>query len=608
MKKKGIVFVMVFMMLFLTSCKNGETEISGSTPTELHIVYSSYSGIPEDLEIVQDALNKILIEKINCTVNLEVYPSSNYDTQINLLLSGGDGIDLMTSGLNTRYHQIVSKKLVLPIDDLLEKYGKGIMDAVGDSLEAGRINGILYGVTGVPLTAAADTGFAVKNKILNELDINLQEVKTIEDVEIVLKKIKEKYPDMTPLIPSSSGRAYDDLSNYMWRYDEMESIEDGCIVDYETMTVSNLYESETFKKTVELLYRWNKEGLIMPNASTNSDTRGALLDGNQGVAYLTTSYSPTLSAKENLQLDVDIVELNQNKILGTSSFTNTQWMIPVKSKHPEEAMKFLNLLYTDEEVGNMLQYGIEGVHYVKTDKENVITYPEGQDVVNSRYYVKTPGITDININCYAIEPLPGDIYQKYQEFKNEFKQSPLLGFMADVSECKTETAAIANAFIAGQVDAAAVWEPSLSMAQQETGGNILATSGDKEFEGLIPAILAVNGDSLKTKREEMKSVMKAWYSARDAYDKDPEKFAEAVAGGAEVTAEEFLELMKGCDVRTMEDNAEAFAAGDTYVSLPYCANMLAGFLQYNGLIDSMPDNFNDLFDSSLFEEVYEEMK
>ena len=151
--------------------------------------------------------------------------------------------------------------------------------------------------------------------------------------------------------------------------------------------------------------------------------------------------------------------------------------------------------------------------------------------------------------------------------------------------------------------------PNLSQFfKEKTGGNILATSGDKEFEGLIPAILAVNGDSLKTKREEMKSVMKAWYSARDAYDIDPEKFAEAVAGGAEVTAEEFLELMKGCDVRTMEDNAEAFAAGDTYVSLPYCAKMLAGFLQYNGLIDSMPDNFNDLFDSSLFEEVYEEMK
>lgn len=29
-----------------------------------------------------------------------------------------------------------------------------------------------------------------------------------------------------------------------------------------------------------------------------------------------------------------------------------------------------------------------------------------------------------------------------------------------------------NAFISGQVDAAAIWEPSLSMAQKETGGNI----------------------------------------------------------------------------------------------------------------------------------------
>lgn len=457
--KKRIAAIVILSMLLLTSCKNRETEEAGSEPTELHMVYSSYSGIPEDLEMVQDALNEILIKKINCKVNLEVYPSSNYDTQINLLLSGGDSIDLMTSGLNTRYHQIVSKKLVLPIDDLLEQYGQGIIEAVGDSLEASRINGILYGVTGVPLNAAADSGFAVKSEILKELSINLQNVKTIDDVESVLRKIKENYPDITPLVPSSSGRAYDDLINYMWRHAEMESIEDGCVVDYETMTVSNMYESEVFKETVETLYRWNQEGLVMPNASTNADSRAALLNGNQGVAYLTTSYCPTLSVKENIQLGVEIVELTQNKILGTSVFTNTQWMIPVKSEHPVEAMQFLNLLYTDKEVGNMLQYGIEGVHYIKTDEENVISYPEGQDVTNSKYYVKTPGITDINTSCYAIEPLPGDVYKQYEEFKNGFKPSPLLGFMGDVSECKTEIAAIANVisqyhfnFMAGDYD------------------------------------------------------------------------------------------------------------------------------------------------------------
>lgn len=178
----------------------------------------------------------------------------------------------------------------------------------------------------------------------------------------------------------------------------------------------------------------------------------------------------------------------------------------------------------------------------------------------------------------------------------------------DVNLINMSTGDAANAFISGSLDAAAVWEPSLSMAQKETGGNILATSGDKEYEGLIPAVLAVNGDSLKTKRNEMKSVMKAWYNARDAYENNFDEFAKAVSAHAEVTPDEFQTLMDGCDVRTMEENVEAFKDGDSYVNLENCAEMLGGFLKDNGLISEAPDNYSDLFDSSLFEEVYEELK
>lgn len=178
----------------------------------------------------------------------------------------------------------------------------------------------------------------------------------------------------------------------------------------------------------------------------------------------------------------------------------------------------------------------------------------------------------------------------------------------DVNLVNMSTGDAANAFISGSVDAAAVWEPSLSMAQKETGGNILATSADKEYEGLIPAILAVNEKSLETKRDEMKLVMKAWYCAQDAYETKFDEFAKAVSNHAEVTPEEFKTLMDGCDVRTMEENVEAFQEGDTYVSLTNCAEMLSGFLYDNGLIEELPENYEDLFDSSLFEEVYSEMK
>lgn len=178
----------------------------------------------------------------------------------------------------------------------------------------------------------------------------------------------------------------------------------------------------------------------------------------------------------------------------------------------------------------------------------------------------------------------------------------------DVNLVNMSTGDAANAFISGSVDAAAIWEPSLSMAQKETGGTILATSKDAEYEGLIPAVLAVNGEALKSKRDEMKLVMKAWFNARDAYENKFDEFAKAVSNHAEVTPEEFKELMNGCDVRTMEENVEAFKEGDNYVCLTYCAQMLGGFLSDNQLIEKQPDSYDSLFDGTLFEEVYDEMK
>ena len=178
----------------------------------------------------------------------------------------------------------------------------------------------------------------------------------------------------------------------------------------------------------------------------------------------------------------------------------------------------------------------------------------------------------------------------------------------DVNLVNMSTGDAANAFISGSLDAAAIWEPSLSMAKQQTGGNILTTSGDKEFEGLIPAVLAVNGNSLNTKRDDMKAVMRAWFNARDAYENKTDEFAKAVSEVADVKPDEFMQLMKGCDVRTMDQNVEAFKDGNTYVSLKYCADMLGGFLKDNGLVDNVPDNYDSLFDDSLFDEVYNEMK
>ena len=45
----------------------------------------------------------------------------------------------------------------------------------------------------------------------------------------------------------------------------------------------------------------------------------------------------------------------------TSAIQERMWAIPVTSEHPEKAMQFLNLLYSDDRVANLLSNGVENV-------------------------------------------------------------------------------------------------------------------------------------------------------------------------------------------------------------------------------------------------------
>ena len=68
----------------------------------------------------------------------------------------------------------------------------------------------------------------------------------------------------------------------------------------------------------------------------------------------------------------------------TTSGNNWQWTIPENSAYPEKAMQFLNLLYSDPDIINLLAYGIEGEDYVVHD-DGRISYPDGVDATNVGY-------------------------------------------------------------------------------------------------------------------------------------------------------------------------------------------------------------------------------
>jgi len=118
------------------------------------------------------------------------------------------------------------------------------------------------------------------------------------------------------------------------------------------------------------------------------------------------------------------------------------WGIAKNSENPVRAMQFLNLMYTDKEIVNLLDWGIEGKHYVKVS-ENVIDYPPGVDA-NSVGYSGTGWMFGNQFLSYIFKGDDEQLWEKMKVFNESAIKSKALGFTFDSSLVKTEFAAVSN--------------------------------------------------------------------------------------------------------------------------------------------------------------------
>src|SRR5204863_4678809 len=89
------------------------------------------------------------------------------------------------------------------------------------------------------------------------------------------------------------------------------------------------------------------------------------------------------------------------QMLTTSGAVATMNGICRSSAHPDADMKFLELLSTDQQVYRLITHGIEGKHYVVTDKKNgVIGFPAGVDASTDGYNPDTPWMFGNLFNSY----------------------------------------------------------------------------------------------------------------------------------------------------------------------------------------------------------------
>jgi NitT/TauT family transport system substrate-binding protein len=154
-----------------------------------------------------------------------------------------------------------------------------------------------------------------------------------------------------------------------------------------------------------------------------------------------------------------------------------------------------------------------------------------------------------------------------------------------------------TAMLAGKVDAACVWEPSLSMALGSNDNHLLYSSA--QTPGLIPDLLVSSSDLIQNDPKDVQSLINVWYDSLEFYKKNPDKAAADMAKQASVSVGDMKKIMAGSLLFSTGDNITAVTKKqDNYTYLPYTITETAKFLQSVKLADSIPSNPLDLIDTT----------
>ncbi|OMF38889.1 ABC transporter substrate-binding protein [Paenibacillus sp. FSL H8-0548] len=415
---------------------NEESPSNELKPYQISLVYP---GTPQaDEKKIEEALNKILTEKINATIDLRPIDWGAWDDKINLMVASQEEVDIVFTAQWNGHAKYVAKGAFMELGDLLAEYGQGITSSLDPAfIEGSKINNKSYGIpTNKELAAAG--GIVYRKDVTDELGIDMSNVKTPQDLDAVYAVVKEKRPDLTPLY--TTGGVFN--SHFFANYDFLgdSTIPGAILKDADDTTVAPQEKLDRYKEYLNLTRDYFKKGYINADAAT---TQVASADAwKAGTVFSTIEpmkpgKDSEIASASGLSGKLAQIMMTE-KTVATSETAGSMLGISFTSKDPARAMMLINLLHTDKEINNLLNYGIEGEHFTRngeiiTATGNTANYNPGANWMFGSQFLN-----------YVWDSEDPDKWKKFEEFNQNAKVSPALGFVFDSEPVKAEVGALAN--------------------------------------------------------------------------------------------------------------------------------------------------------------------
>ena len=395
---------------------------------------------------VIDAMNEITEKSCGVRIgNVTFAGAGDYGTKLSMAIAGGEAIDVCSvfvappSDFNTLY----SNHQLLDITEYIESDAREMMELVGDYIGAFSVGGRIYGVPAYR-NYANSAFLLMREDILDEIGMKdfAKNMTTFTEVDELMAKIKENY-DFAPIGTSFTvfGNLYgEDAFADRISYDTLGDSFSVVFTD-ESGKVSSLLDNEAWLKHIDRVRDFYNKDYIYKDVLTTTETGDQLLkagvcfsDFDSGAIGI-EAQKRNNTGRELVALDLGILPLN------TGLVQRFGLGVPITSEEPEAAVRWLNALYTDPALSNLLLWGVEGEDYVVENGE--AKYPEGLTAENVEYHM--PDFLCGNyFNVYPWEGSGADFRQVAFEALKAAEVSPFLGFSVDQSELTNTIAAISS--------------------------------------------------------------------------------------------------------------------------------------------------------------------
>lgn len=456
MKKKGYTktgAVMLSLGLIaglLSGCSGGQSQNEKSAgmqnsseagETEHIKILAREFGVQTDIDSVALAINDYIEDKIGVTVEFTLLDAASYSQQVSLALSSGEEYDIIWFNTD-EFNKYANTGALQPLDESVEKYGQDFLKCFSEKeLEANKVDGQLLCMKNV-CDKGSQYAFYMDKEIADKYGIKAENIHTIEDCTEALKIVHENEPQLYTIVPYVPGNGV--MNGYVSSfYDRLTTVGVGYMFDDEELTPAYVYETDEYKEAVTLAHEWYKAGYIPKDVGTITERATELVGADKAFSFIGTYNPATLAQNSSAAGKEMICAVIAGDGYKTSSFLRGGFGVPFSSKKVDAAVKFLNLTYSDSYVINLLDYGIEGTHYIKNE-DGLFSYPQGSDSSSTGYHMSIQSVWGNEFIAGVWEDNDPQIWEKLSEFNDSLLEARSLGLVIDTSNVKTQVSALAN--------------------------------------------------------------------------------------------------------------------------------------------------------------------